>query len=108
MFVRKKDCSLRLCINYRELNNAMVKNKYLLSRIEDLFVQLQGATVFSMLDLRSGYFQLRIPEEDIPKTTFCTRYDHYEFTVIPFGVTNVPSAFMELIGMISVRKHFKS
>ena len=84
LFVRKKDGSLRLCIDYRELNNATVKNKYPLPRIKDLFDQLQGAAVFSRIDLRSSYHQLRIAEEDILKTAFRMRYGHYEFTVSRF------------------------
>ncbi|GJY26252.1 putative reverse transcriptase domain-containing protein [Tanacetum coccineum] len=92
LFVKKKDGSFRMCIDYRELNKLTVKNRYLLSRIDDLFDQLQGSRVYSKIDLRSGYHQLRVRDEDIPKTAFKTRYSHYEFQVMPFGLTNAPTS----------------
>jgi hypothetical protein len=97
IFIRKKDGSWRLCIDYRQLNKATIKNQYLLPRIDDLFDQMKGTMVFSKIDLRSGYHQLRIKEEDIPKTTFKMRFRHYEFTVLPFGLTNAPGVFMSLM-----------
>ena len=100
MFVKKKDGTLRLCVDYRQLNKATVKNKYPLPRIDDLFDQLQGTEYFSKIDLQSGYHQLRIRREDTLKTAFRTRYGHYEFQVLPFGLTNAPAAFMDLMNRV--------
>nr|GEY04979.1 putative reverse transcriptase domain-containing protein [Tanacetum cinerariifolium] len=96
----KKDGSFRMCIDYQELNKLTVKNRYPLPRIDDLFDQLQGSSVYSKIDLRSSYHQLRVRDEDIPKTTFRTRYEHYEFQVMPFGLTNAPAVFMDLMNRV--------
>nr|GFC04557.1 putative reverse transcriptase domain-containing protein [Tanacetum cinerariifolium] len=100
LFVKKKDGSFRMCIDYRELNKLTVKNRYTLPRIDDLFDQLQGSSVNSKIDLRSGYHQLRVREEGIPKPAFKTRYGHYEFQVMPFGLTNAPAVFMDLMNRV--------
>ena len=103
LFVKKKDRSMRICIDNRELNKVTVKNRYPLPRIDDLFDQLQGASYFSKINLRSEYHQLKVREEDVRKTAFRTRYGHYEFLVMPFGLTNATTAFMDLMNRVSVR-----
>ncbi|GJU88604.1 putative reverse transcriptase domain-containing protein [Tanacetum coccineum] len=100
LFVKKKEGSFRMCIDYQELNKLTVKNQYPLPRIDDLFDQLQGSSVYSKINLRSGYHQLRVQDEDIPKTAFRTRYRQYEFQVMPFGLTNTPAVFMDLMNRV--------
>jgi hypothetical protein len=100
LFVQKKDGSQWMCVDYRSLNDVTVKNKYRLPRIEDLFDQMRGARVFSKIDLRSGYHQMKIRPSDIPKTNFSTRYGLYEFTVMSFGLTNAPAYFMNLMNKV--------
>jgi len=100
LFIKKKDGSMRLCIDYRELNKVTIKNQYPLPRIDDLFNQLQGVSVSSKIDLRSGYHQLKIKQDDIPKTAFRIRYGHFEFLIMPFGLTNALAAFMDMMNRI--------
>ncbi|GJV21816.1 putative reverse transcriptase domain-containing protein [Tanacetum coccineum] len=100
LFVKKKDGSFRMCIDDWELNKLTIKNHYPLPRIDDLFDQLQGSSVYLKINLRSSYHQLRVRDEDIPKTAFKTRYGHYEFQVMPFGLTNTPAVFMDLMNHV--------
>ena len=97
LFVKKKDKTLQLCIDYRQLNRVTIKNRYPLQRIDDLLDRLRGARVYSKIDLHTGYHQLGVREADIPKTAFRTRYGHFEFTVMPLGLTNALTTFMDLV-----------
>ena len=100
LFVKKKDGTLRLCVDYKQQNKMTVNNKYPLPRIDDLFNQLKGASVFLKINLRSGYHQLRIKDADMHKTTLRMRYEHYEFLVMPFGLTNALAAFIDLMNRV--------
>ena len=100
LFVKNKDGSMCMCIDYRHLNKVTVRNKYPLPRIDDLFDQLQGASVFSKIDLRFGYHQLKIKDDDVPKSALRTRYGHFEFLVMPFGLINAPTVFMDLMNRV--------
>ena len=100
LFVKKKDGTLRLCVDYRKLNKMTVKKKYPLPRIDDLFDQLKGASVFSEIHLISRYHQLRIKDADVHKTAFRMRYGHYEFLIMLFGLKNAPTAFMDLMNHV--------
>ena len=100
LFVKNKNWSLRMCVDYRQLNKTTTKNKYPLPRIDNLFDQLQEASYVYKIDLRSGYHKLRVRGEDIPKTAFLTRYGHYEFLLMYFGLTNAPVAFMDLMNRV--------
>ena len=100
LFVKKRNGSMRLCIDYRHLNSITIKNIYLIPHIDDLFYHLQSATVFSKIDLQSGYHQLKVKGEDVPKTIFKTRYGHYEFLMMPFGLTNAPTTLKDLMNKV--------
>jgi hypothetical protein len=103
LFVDKRDGTIRLCVDYRKLNEVTIKSKYPLPKIEDLFDQLNGAKVFSKIDLRTGYHQLKVRESDIPKTAFTTRYGLFEYTVMSFGLTNAPAYFMNLMNKVFMK-----
>ena len=100
IFVKKKDDTLRMCVDYHPLNAVIVKNKYPLPRIDTLFDQLTNVKVFSKIDLRSGYHQIKIRPQDIPKIAFSTRYGLYEYLVMSFGLTNAPAFFMYLMNLV--------
>ena len=100
VLVKKKDDSSRLYVDYRQLNKLTIKNKYPLPRIDDLMDQFHGAAVFSKINLRSRYHQIRVKFDDVQKTAFRSRYGHYEYVVMPFGVTNAPSLFMDYMNRI--------
>ena len=100
LLVKKKDGSSRLCVGYQQLNKLTIKNKYPLSMIDDLLDQLRGTCMFSKIDLRSGYHQILVKPEDVQKTAFRSRYGHYEYIVMPFGVTNAPTIFMDYMNQI--------
>jgi hypothetical protein len=104
LLVKKKDGIMRLCVDYRALNEVTVKNKYPLPWIDGLFDQLKGAKYFSKIDMRLGYYQLRIRSEDVPKTAFVTRYGQHEFIVMPFGLTNAPGYFMNLMNKMFMKE----
>ena len=100
IFFKKNDGTSRLCIDFKELNKMTIKNKYPFPKIDDLFDKLQGFCVFSKIDIRSEYYQLRVKSEDILKTAFRTRYEYHECLVMPFGLTNAPTTFMDLMNMV--------
>jgi len=100
LLVKKKDGGSHLCVDYKELNKVTIKNKYPLPRIDDLMDQLHGSLVFSKIDLRSGYHQILVKADDVQKTAFRTRYGHYEYVVMPFGVTNSLAVFMDYMNRI--------
>jgi hypothetical protein len=103
LFVKKKDGSLRLCVDYCGLNKLIIKNKYPLPQVDDLFDHLYGSKIFSKIDLKSGYNQIRIKERDIEKTRFRSRLGHYEYVVMPFGLTNAPTTFMTLMNSLFMK-----
>ena len=100
MICEEKDGTLRMCIDYRQINQVTIRNKYPLSRIDEVFDQLQDTTYFSKVNLKSGYHQLRVRDQDIQKTAFRTRHGLYKFLVMPFGPTNAPAVFMDLMNRV--------